>query len=340
MPPPPALPTLSRTQKAAVVVHLLLSEGADPGVADLPRPALRRLVHALASLGRVPPATMRAVVAEFAGELDAAGLRLPRSMGEALSLLDGRIAPDLLAEMASEAPGGAPPDLGAATWEALATMPTEGLMPVLDGETPEVCAILLSKLPPERAAALLSEMEEERADAVTAAFAGTEDVSPEAVARIALSLGHVAGAVPSKGFALPPVARVGAILNAARSGARNALLERLDGRAPEFAAQVRGAVFSWENVPDRLESGDVAKVLREVDNDDLVAAIAPDPEGAIAAFLLGAISARLADQIRSEIEDRGEVEADAVEEAQGRIAAAIRGLEEKGEIVLRPTEAP
>lgn len=333
---PMSLPTLTaqpltRTQKAAVVVHLLLSEGADPGISELPEDAQRRLVAALVSLRFVDRGTLSDVIAEFAGALDADGLRLPSSMVEVLTLLDGRISPDLLSEFSAEAPEGIG-GLGTGAWTALGAMPPEQLMPILDSETPEVCAILLSKLSPKRAADLLAQMEPGRAATVTAAFAGTEQVPPDVISRIGMSLGRAAASRPVKGFDTPPVDRVGAILNAATSGDRANLLESLENSSPDFAARVRGAVFSWENISERVDARDLPRVLREVENDDVVTALASDVDGPVATFVLGAISARLADQIRSEIEDRGEIPLIESEEAQAKIAAAIRDLEAEGAI--------
>lgn len=333
--------TLTRTQKAAVVVHLLLSEGADPGIADLPEDIQRRLVKALASLKFVDQTTLAEVVMEFTGELDASGLRLPGALPDALELLDGKISAELLSEFSADMPEGANGNLGAGAWGALNDTPPEDLLPLLDSETPEVCAILLSKLPPTRAANILALMEESRAADITAAFAGTEMVPPDVVARIGMSLGRAVAAKPQSGFELTPVARVGAILNSATSGQRDTLMASLDEAAPDFAARVRGAVFSWENIAERINPSDLPRILREVDGAQVITALSGDVDGPVGKFILGSISGRLADQYRNEIEDMGAVKADEIEEAQGSIAAAIRELEGKGEIsFVAPEDIP
>jgi len=336
--PVPSPPGLTRTQKAAIVVHLLLTEGADPGVSELPPDAQKRLVNALASLRFVDRETLAEIIAEFTRELDVSGLRLPGKMPEILSLLDGAISAEVLAEMAAGLGDAPVAGLGSAAWDAMSRMPGDQLSVFLTSETPEIAAILLSKLPPARAASLLAELEPGRAADIAAAFAGTESVSPEAIARIGMSLGTGAGAAPSKGFDTPPVERVGAILNAATSGARGDILASLDASAPDFAARVRGAVFSWENIPERIDPSDMPAVLREVDSKTIVAALAQAPEGDVSTYILTAISPRLADQYRLEIEDRGKVDASESEEAQATIAAAVRTMEASGKLSFKSPE--
>lgn len=329
---------LSRAQKAAVVIHLLLSEGADPGIAELPEPAQRKLVKALASLKFVDRDTLAQVIAEFTGELDASGLRLPGTLPLTLQALDGKISADLLSEFSADIPASESGALGSGVWGTLQDMQPEELLPLMEAETPEVCAILLSKLPATRSANLLNMMETERAAAITSAFAGTEMVPPDVVARIGMSLGRAVASKPVSGFDTTPVARVGAILNAATSGQRDALMAALEDNAPDFAARVRGAVFSWQNIPERIDPSDLPRVLREVDTDAMVKALSSDVDGPIGSFILGAISPRLADQYRNEIEDLPAVKPEEVEEAQGTVAAAIRDLEASGEISYTAAE--
>ena len=339
LPSAPA-PTLSRPQKAAVIVHLLLAEGADPGVTELPAALQRRLARTLGGLRSVDRATLAGIVAEFAEQLDGAGVRFPGGLGGALAVLDGKLAPEVMAELAAELPDGPGARIGAASWDALGTMSPDALQALLEAETPEVGAVLLSKLPANRAAGAIARLDRERATLIATAFAGTEGVPPATVARIGLSIGGAVSAQPPRAFADDPVSRVGAILNAATSGARNALLDDLDHAAPDFAARVRRAVFSWENIPERLEARDAPKVLRAVDNGDVLAAVGVDPDGTVASFLLGAISARLADQIRGELEEVGAPKPDAAEAAQQAIAAAVRDMVDRGEITLRSAAEP
>ncbi|WGH78863.1 FliG C-terminal domain-containing protein [Jannaschia ovalis] len=316
------------------MIQLLVSGGLDPGLRDLPPDQQRALVSDMAGLRFIDRATLAAVVAEFAAELDSIGLHFPRDPAKVIARLDAALAPEVLESLVADL--GLDPPAGDAIWQDVAGQPDEGLVAIMAHESEEVCAVLLSKLPPPRAAGLLALMDKPRAEAIAAAFARTEEVTPDAVARIGRALGLQSSNVPAPAFAGDSVARVGQILNAATSGLRRDLMDRLDAVDAPFAARVRAAVFSFENIPDRVDPRDVPKVLRGVENAQVVAAIggAGEAMAPVVDFILGAISSRLADQIRDEIAERGKIAPDEAEAAMAAVVASIRELEEAGEIML------
>ena len=334
--PPPA--PLTRRQKAAVVVHLLIAGGADPGLRELSPAQQREIVREMARLRFVDRVVLAEVIAEFAAELDSVGLHFPRDTAHVLALLDGRLSFDVMDCLAAEA---GDMDLGGdAPWAEIAGLDAPAILALVEGETDEVTAILLSKLPPARAAELLGHLDEARATAVAAAFARTEDAAPGSVARIGRALARLSGERRAPAFASEPVRRVGDILNAATSGLRRGILDRLDRTDASFAARVRAEVFSFENIPARLAPRDVPKVLKGVPPARLAAALkgVPPSMEPVRDFLLGAISSRMADQVRDQIEEIPDVTPDDAEAAMAEIVAAIRALEEEGALTLLAPE--
>lgn len=324
---------LTQGQKAAVIVRLLVNGGADPGIRELPRDQQRKLVLDMASLRFVDRRTLAETVAEFAGQLDAIGLHFPREIDKVLAALDGRLSIDVVEMLAAEI-GLDVSALGRASWEQISGLDQEVLMAMIADESDEVAAIMLSKLPATKAAQLIGTLPRARADAIAAAFGRTEEVTPDAVARIGNALGRQSGTRIAPAFDSDSVVRVGNILNAATSAVRGALLDRLDETDPEFAKRVRAAVFSFENIPGRLAARDVPKALRNVDSGAMVAAFAGAPPelAHVAEFIFANISSRLADQLREDMEEAGTVPADKAEEAMSAIVAEIRRLEDAGEI--------
>lgn len=338
--PPAFAPSvaLTRRQKAAVVVHLLISGGVDPGMRDLSRDQQRALVRDMASLRFVDKATLASVVAEFAGELDGIGLHVPRDPARMLAMLDGHLSLDVIESMAAELGLDAPP--GDGPWGQVARVEPEVLLTLMEGETDEVCAIALSKLPAARASTAMGLMEEDRADRVTAAFARTEDISPEAVARIGVALGRLTTSLPETAFATDSTVRVGAILNASTAALRRRILARLEETDPAFAARVRACIFSFEDIPARIDPRDLPRILRGIDTATLVTALcgrAPDATAA-AEFVLSSISKRMAEQLREEIAERGSVPDAAAEEAMSEVVSEIRRMEEAGDLILLTPE--
>ncbi|UWQ16490.1 flagellar motor switch protein FliG [Jannaschia sp. M317] len=340
LPPSARRRGLTKGQKAAVIVRLLITGGADPGIRSLPAEQQKQLVRDMSSLRFVDRETLAQTVAEFASELDSIGLHFPRDVDRILTLMDGSLSLEVVEALLADF-GGAVGSLGQAAWAEVANLDTGILAAMMQDESDEVCAIMLSKLPPAKAALLLGTLPQDRCDGIAVAFGRTEDVSPEAVSMIGNALGRQSGARKPPAFDTAAVARVGDILNAATSGIRRALLDRLDESDPDFAVRVRAEIFSFENIPDRIDPRDVPRVLRGVDAAVVTQALAGAPPdlAPVVEFILGSISSRLADQMREDMAEGGKVATDAAEEAMSAIVSEIRRLEEEGELTLNAPDS-
>ena len=135
---------------------------------------------------------------------------------------------------------------------------------------------------------------------------------------------------------------MGAILNIAAQGTRDAVLAGLEETDAAFASQVRRAIFTYVHIPARLEARDVPKVVRLVDPALLATAFAASqaaPDTAAATeFILAAMSQRMAQGLRDEMAARGAVRPTDGEAAMNAVIAAIRDLMARAEIVLVQAE--
>lgn len=323
---------MSNADKAAVIVRLLLSEGAMPKLTGLSLRQQEALVRRLAGLGPVDRDTLSAVAREFAQTLDNIGLTFPGSVAGALDMVRDHLSDEARDRLADLAEGDGPPD----PWRRIAGIDPDRLKPILARESAEVCAILLSKLPVAKAAALLAELPEDRAHVVAHAVALTSSIGEETIARVGLSLFDQLQAQPNQAFASPPADRVGAILNAAAAATRDKVLEGLDTADAGFAGLVRKAIFTFEHIPKRLDPKDVPKVMRALDAETTTVALAAAMEAAPVAveFLLENMSKRMAEQLRDDAESRGKVRGPEGEAAMAELVTAIRDLADSGEIRL------
>ena len=169
----------------------------------------------------------------------------------------------------------------------------------------------------------------------------TSAVSPDAVRRIGRALAGVLDVEPVSAFAEGPVARVGAILNSSRNATRNAVLEGLDEADSNFAEEVRRAIFTFANIRERIAPRDIPKILRGVEQDVVVRALAgaTGDLAPVSEFIMAALPQRMADALRGEIEELGAVDEDASDVAMGEIIAVIRQMEADGEIHLVAEES-
>lgn len=329
---PPRPPTAR--EKAAIIVRLLMSEGGSVPISSLPEHMQASLTEQIGSMRLIDRNTLATVVEEFLTELEAVGLSFPGGIDAALTMMDGHISPLAASRLRrlAGASGKADP------WDRLVQLPTERLLPVIEAESVEVAAVMLSKLPVSKAAELLGKLPGGRARRVAYAVSMTGNVDPETVRRIGLSLAAQLDAQPPRAFDAGPVERVGAILNVSTAAIRDEVLRGLDDDDAGFAEQVRKAIFTFVHIPQRIAGRDVPKIVRMVDQPTLITAFAaalatPDLTPS-AEFLLANMSQRLAQSLREEIEARGIVKEKDADAAMGAVIETIRQLEGAGELTL------
>ena len=324
---------LSRAQKAAIIVRFLLNEGTDVPLTDLPEDLQARLTTQMGSMRYVDRGTLADVVAEFAQELEGMGLTFPRGMAGALSALDGRISPQTAMRLRKEAGVRQYGD----PWTLVKNAEPKALLPILEGESAEVAAVVLSKLDVACAADVLGRLPGSVARRITYAISQTGSVSPAAVDRIGLALAAQLHEIPESAFAEGAVERVGAILNYSTSLTRDEMLEGLEETDQDFAALVRRAIFTFEHIPERINPADIPRIAREVEQPVLIKALAGALAGDLAPaaeFVLDNIGTRMADALREEITETGQVRTRDAETAMTEVVNAIRRLEASEEITL------
>jgi len=337
LPTPPAQitapgQTLTRQQKAAVIVRLLQAEGAELSLLDLSGNHQTDLVHQMADLTHVDDNTLKSVVKEFLGEFSGSGLSFPGSLENSLTLMEDRVSEETTREIRSRAGL----SLHADPWAKIRDVDVEELLPLFGHETIEVGAVILSKLKVATAADLLGRMPGERARRITYALSLTGDLAPNIVRTIGQSIAEQLDTQTEREFDDGPVERVGAILNFSPAATRDDVLEGLQQVDAGFADQVRRAIFTFANIPERLNPRDVPKITRDIDPATLITALvgAKSSDPTVVEFILENMSQRMADQIREEMEELGEVKQKDGEAAMTTLIIGVRALADAGEIVL------
>ncbi|WP_208354525.1 flagellar motor switch protein FliG [Pseudaestuariivita rosea] len=329
---PRARLSLTRKQKAAIVVRVLLGDGADLKLSDMPEDLQAQLTLQMGSMTHIDHDTLAAVVSEFSEELEAIGLSFTGGVAGALSLLDGKISPKAVAKLRKDA-GVRPGD----PWARISGLGDDRLLPVLENESVEVAAVVLSKLDVTKAATLLGKLPGERARRITYAVSMTRAVTPDAVERIGHSLAEQIDAQPDLAFSDGPVERVGAILNYSASATREDVLQGLDETDASFAEQVRKAIFTFANIPERIDPRDVPKIVKNINPAQLTCALAGAmqmQQAEAVEFILSNMSKRMAEQLREEMKELGQVKTVDAEDAMTAIVTSIREMEQNAEILL------
>jgi flagellar motor switch protein FliG len=139
---------VTSAEKAAIIVRFLMTEGAELPLTELPQDLQEELTHQMGSLRRIDRDTLISVVEEFANELEMTGLTFPRGVAGALTALDGKISARAAAQIRKRTGVRANTD----PWDVLRDLEPEKLLELIEGESTEVAAVLLSKIDVKTAA--------------------------------------------------------------------------------------------------------------------------------------------------------------------------------------------
>ena len=328
---------LTPRQKAAVIVRLLLEGEEALSLERLPLEAQGALAAEMAGMGMIDRETRDAVVEEFCNALDAVGLTFPGDLDGTLAILGSSISRDASDRLRRQAvlAGMADP------WERIAGLPVASLCQLAAGEAIEIAAVMFARLPVAKAAEAFGQLDPARAREIAYAMSLTGGIEAPALRRIGRALAQAAEALPQPVLGSGPVEKVGAILNFSPAATRDRVLEGLDEDDHDFAQGVRRAIFTWANIPIRIDPRDMPRICKAVDQPTLVKAMAGSKGGdaATVTFILGALSSRMADSLREEIEGAGRVTPADAEAAMTAVVGVIRGMEAAGDLFLIAGEA-
>ncbi len=325
---------LSKKAKAAIIVQVILNEGTDIDLSDLPESHQAQLTTLLAHMRYVDRETLNSVVEEFTEQLNAVGMSFPGDMASALSALDGKISARTAARLRREAGVRQTGD----PWKRINDVAEEKLIELVDSESTEIAAVMLSKITTDKASKILAALPGDKARRISLAVSMTTDISPDSVDRIGISLATQLDQMPIPAFKNKPNERLGAILNYSPSDKREELLQDIETEDSVFAEAVRKALFTYGNIPDRIDPKDIPKITRDIDPEKLAIAIGTstsEEDIRSTEFLLENISKRMAQNLREESAAYLDVKPKVAEAAKSDVVSVIRELINVGEIELR-----
>lgn len=331
---------LSRRRKAAMIVNMMIHDGGNLSLSELPESLQELLTGELGAIRLIDRNTVSEVAEEFVAELESVGMTAPGSRDAAIMALAGHLSPPLASKLQAQTAAVRNGD----HWPTIAELDVPKIVEIMTSESIEVAAVVLSKLPVNKAAEVLQKTPGDRARRITYAVSQTADISPDAVRRIGAALAADYGRGSDIAFEKAPVQRLGAILNSTVTDTREDVLEGLDGTDPDFASDVRKAIFTFKDIALRVKPTDIPNSIRSIDGDDLTTAIAASLAGdealvKSAEFILANVSQRMAAQIREDAGERGKIKRDEGEKAMSAVTTAIRELSDSGIITfLDPDE--
>ena len=209
----------------------------------------------------------------------------------------------------------------------------EVLLSVLRGEHPQTLALILAHLDSKQAATVIEVMDNELASDVLFRVARMEKVAPDMLAVVEQGLASKTDlTLSSEMTASGGPAAVAKVLTLASGSVEKAGIESITQRSHELAVQITNLMFAFEDLTT-LDGKSMQRILRDVDSKELALALKAASDE-LKQHIMKNMSERAASALQEEMEFLGPVRVKDVEAAQTRIIAAVRTLEEAGEIVL------
>ena len=205
------------------------------------------------------------------------------------------------------------------------------LLNIMQQEHPQTIALVLSYMEPAQAAIILRNLPQQMQSDVLQRIACMDRANPQMVRAVERVLEqhlsscadvHYSGGVES----------AVEILNSVNRATEKQVIEALEDEDPELAEEIIKRMFVFEDIV-MLDDRAIQKVMREVDSQELAKAL-KSVDAEVQDKIFKNMSMRAAGMLKEDMEYMGPVRLKDVEEAQERIVAIIRRLEETGEIIV------
>lgn len=208
------------------------------------------------------------------------------------------------------------------------------LVDLFADEHPQTVAVVLAHLAPKRSARILAGFDEDAQCDIGIRIATMERTNPASVDAIEAALRARADDL----LRLRAESNVGgvegliAMLTKSDKATERAVLARLEELDPEMAEEVRGKLFTFEDIVT-LDDRAVQQILRQVDTRGLAVAL-KGVDDSVRDKVLTNMSSRAAENLVEEIEMLRGVRAVDVKDARTEVVKVIRTLEDSGDIVI------
>ena len=321
-------------KKAAVLLITLGPDKAAEIFKHLRDDEIETLSLEMAKLQQVDPTVTSTVLEELAAtvqaydSLSAGGVEYARDVLE--RALGGERAAEIIGRLATV--------IEMRPFEFLRRTPAEQIVTFLRNEAPQTIALVVANLHTTLAAQVLSNLAEAEQADIAMRIARMGETSPDVVKKVEEVMKQKLASIVQQDYTVAGgIKSLAEILNHADRPTERNVLDALTEADEELAAEVRRLLFVFEDII-KLDDRSIQLVLRETDQKDLALALR-GVSNEVRERILQNMSERGAQMLLEEMEYQPPQRKRVVEEAQGRIVAVVRRLEEAGAVVLSRGES-
>lgn len=209
----------------------------------------------------------------------------------------------------------------------------KNLLAIVQNEHPQTIALILSYARSDQASAILSELPKEIRIEVVERIAKMESASPEVIKSIEATLEKkFANLVTTESMEVGGINYIADVLNKVERATEKYIFDELNLRDPKLAEEIRQKMFVFEDIV-HLDSMSIQAFIPQVEPKDLAVAI-KGSTAEVAEVIYANMSARSKESTQTDVEYLHNVRMRDVEEAQQRIVAIIRRLEDEGKLTI------
>ncbi|RSM46939.1 flagellar motor switch protein FliG [Actinoplanes sp. ATCC 53533] len=328
----PALSTTSMTglRKAAILMVRMGKEYSSRVLANMKENEVEEISAEIARLGKLEPEVVGDVIDEFYAlattkHAGAGGMAYARELLEAsLGTERAQLILDRLQASMTDMP-----------FNFLSHADPRQLLSYVQHEHPQTIALVLAHIPSALASSILSGLAPEVQSDVAHRIAVMDRTSPDVIRQVEVALQRKLSTVlqPDELSTVGGLDPLVDIINRADRTTERLILEALEARNPEIAEEIRRRMFMFEDIVN-LDDRSVQLVLRQVEPSDLATALKGVAEE-VRDKVTKNLSERGRENLLEEIDLMGPVKVKMVEEAQTKIVAVIRALEDSGQIEIQ-----
>jgi flagellar motor switch protein FliG len=320
---------MTSKQKAAALTVAIGVDSAAKIYKHLKEDEIEQLTLELATLQRLESETIEMILSEFhdmilaqkfiaEGGVDYANEILEKSMGAA----NARNVIDKV--MMS---------IGNKAFDFMKKTDPKQLYTFIQNEHPQTIALVLAHATKFQASSVLGMLSSEKQAEVVERIATMDRTAPDTIKEVEAALQKKLSQIGVSGSEdIGGVKYTAELLNAIDRSMEKNIFETIGRRNPELVEDIRKLMFVFEDII-KIDEMNMQLIGREIDIKDLAPALKNAPEE-LKEHFFKSISKRNAEQVKEDIEYARNVRPRQIEEAQQRIVAKIREMEEANTIVI------
>ena len=316
-------------QKAAAVIVSMGVDKASQIYKYLGQDDLESLTVEVAKLGHLSAADIEVILDEFYKECLTQKVVADGGIEYARMVLEKAFGEDTANELLHKVSK----SLKVMPFAFLNKTNSKNLYSILQHERPQTIALVLSYVDPNQAADVIVMLPEDKRLKVVTCIAKMDSASPEAIKLVEAEMQKKFSTILTTDFThVGGVDYIAEVINNMDRSNEKHIFEGLNHQDEELSAEIRKKMFVFEDILT-MDTKSIQRFLRDCDQKDIVLAL-KGSTAEVANIIFANVSSRMAENIKSDLEITTNVRLKDVEDAQQRIVGIIRGLEDRGEVVI------